>query len=251
MPSIDFSLKRIAALIGAMLLGFIIGAFVLTLPTPIVKSVEKNDFGVKIIGQTRKTVAVLVFDDQGKYITAVSANGQGEFIFEGLFVTTGTRELVLRTVDGRWRSSAPKRVSLTVQTGDPLVIATTTDSILPGSIPTSTTKNPPTPTSTANVVQSISAFASVANSSPNLKSNQTINVNVKDNLNRPVTGATVIAVIHFPTGDQTYTLHGTNGWYSVGFKLPTGLTAVTQILIDVKAEYKGFISTAKTVFTTR
>lgn len=107
--------KAVASIITATALGFLIGSFALTMPSPVILEVAKNDFGATIKGQTGPHMVVLAFDDHNNYITAVSSDGEGEFVFQGLSATTGTREMVMRVVDGRWRSSPPKKVNLVVE----------------------------------------------------------------------------------------------------------------------------------------
>lgn len=251
--------KKIAIVVAAVTAGFLLGTFILTIPTPTITEVRSDEFGMTVKGRTRPDVAVLAFDGEGRYVTTVSSDAQGLFVFEGLASATGTRGIVLRVMDGGWRSSPPKPVLLTA--GVPSGSAATstadmTDLPPPGIPPTSTastrsaTGTDPT-AAASSTVQSISATASVGALNPPLKSSETIIVTVTDNLGRPVDGATVTAVAHYPTGDASYVLRGSNGRYSVRFKLPEGLTAGAAIVIDAKAEFRGLTSTSRAVFTPR
>lgn len=252
--------KKIALMVAAVTVGFLLGTFVLTIPTPTITEIMNGDFGMTVKGTTRPGMAVLAFDGEGRYVTTVSSDAQGNFVFEGLEAATGTRGIVLRVMDGGWRSSPPKPVTLAAAApGESATTSTQDATDLPplGIPPTSTAATHASATgtdalsATSTSVQSISALASVANLNPALKSSETVTVAVKDQSGRPVDGATVNVIAHYPSGDVTYLLRGSNGRYSVRFKIPDGLTPGASIVLDAKAEFLGLTSTSRAVFTPR
>lgn len=255
--------QKLALGAGMALIGFLVGTFLLTIPTPIIREVQHNDFGVTVTGQTRPDLAVLAFDATNEYITTVFSDEKGVFVFEGLAVTTGTREMVIRVVDGGWRSSPPKRFSLTIPIGESEeTVATSTgvsDELPPPGIPPASTGTPRTkPTTTATTTppvvsapQSITLKASVTRLYPTKKTGETLKATVEDHAGRPITGAVVKAVAHYSTGDVAYTLRGAKGGYNVSFHLPADVQIDTLVVVDVSAEFQGLTSTARVVFTPR
>lgn len=122
-------------------------------------------------------------------------------------------------------------------------------SSIPTPTPTTAPTPSPTPAPAPQPVLAIVATASISNPSPNDRANETITVTVKDNYGRPVTGASVIAAVHFKTGTQNYSLSSLgNGVYTVNFKLNSNYVKDYTVGIDVTARYNGFVSTAYTSF---
>jgi hypothetical protein len=106
------------------------------------------------------------------------------------------------------------------------------------------------PAPASQTILNIIANAWVSNSSPNDRSNETINATVKDNYGRPVTSASVIATVYFKNGLANYSMtHTGNGNYSVSFKLNDKFFPGYRVNVEVTARYEGFTSIADTSFT--
>lgn len=251
-------LKLIAVAILTLVVGFLVGTFVLTVPSPRVIGLNKTTTGITLHGLTSRGATVLVFTQDGALIDATHASASGQFTFEALSPATDTSSVILRSLDQGWRASPPKRVELaTVMAQE--VSATSTpitspeeDELPPLAIPpTSTKPKVDAPTSTpAEKVEAISAIAGVASASVSTKANQTVTVTIKDQEENLVPGVDVQVVAHYPTEDVTYTAVG-EGTYRAKFKVPENIGSGTNILVDVKATYEELTSTARATFTVK
>jgi len=246
----------IASAVSALIVGFLVGTFALTIPSPKVISLEKNDIGFALSGTTRKGAAVMVFAEDGNILSVTRADAGGAFTFEALAPATGTADIFLRTLDRGWRASPPRRVHLAdakTESSSSDTSSSTNDTDLPppGIPPTSTTPRAGT-TSTApdHVVEAISATASVTNSSPKVKTNQTVTVLVKDQTGELLPDATVRVLAHYPTENVTYEATG-DGTYRAKFRIPDNIGAGTVVILDITATYKGLTSTAQASFTVK
>jgi hypothetical protein len=247
----------------AVLAGFLIGTFIVTIPAPTVRSVTQTDIGLSIQGTTAKRASVLVFGVDGSLLSVTRADAEGAFSFEALSPVTGTKNVFLRAVDGGWRASPPKTVSLEhVSASGTLSAASgsSTDDLPPLAIPpTSTRAKSETSTSTGSAtttlrhVGAIAATASVASSSVKSNANQTVTIAVKDEAGAFLSGATVTLIAHYPTEDVSYTAiaTGSEGIYRAKFRVPDNIGAGTNVLVDVTASYQPYTSTARTVFSIR
>lgn len=247
----------------AVLAGFLIGTFIVTIPAPTVRSVAKTDIGLSIQGTTAKRASVLVFGVDGSLLSVTRADADGAFSFEALSPVTGTKNVFLRAVDGGWRASPPRTVSVEhVSAPDVLSTASgsSTDDLPPLAIPpTSTRVKNDVSTSTGSVapsqrnVSAIAATASVKTASAKPKTGQTVTVTVTDEKGVMLPGVDVTLVAHYPTEDVTYTAvaSGSEGIYRATFRVPDNIGAGTNILIDVTASYQSYTSTARTVFSIR
>lgn len=182
--------------------------------------------------------------------------------------TDSAGNVTTKTETIQYTPSAPES-----QTGT-ATVTTSTTMTSPGSVPASTTSTSPTattpgttsPTATApsgtpasstptpppapQPVLAIIASTWVSNGAPNSKANETIYASVKDNYGRPVTGASVIAAVHYKSGAQYYSLKSDgNGNYSTSFKLYDKYVSGYRVNVNVTATYQGFTSTAATSFT--
>lgn len=248
-------LKLIAATAIALVVGFLVGTFVLTVPSPRVIGLDKAAEGITLHGVTSRGSTVLVFTEEGALIDVVRASASGQFTFNALAPSTGTHQVILRALNHGWRSSPPKHVDLATVMASEIQTTTSTatvpsdDDLPPLAIPpTSTKPKVDTPTSTPREVESVSAFASVKNASLAPKASQTVTVTLKDQDDKLIPGADIQIVAHYPTQDVTYTATG-DGTYRASFKVPENIGAGTVILLDVKATYEQFSSTARTSFT--
>jgi hypothetical protein len=250
--------KLVAAVILAVIVGFLLGTFVLTVPSPRVIGLEKATTGVTLHGITSRGATVLVFGEDGILIDAARASASGQFLFENLLPATGTNVVILRSLDKGWRASPPERVDLTATLAGPVSTSSTSSSTSTGEElpplaipPTSTKPKIETPTSTPDhVVEAISAVAGVMNASIAPKATQTVTVTVKDQTGALLAGANVEVVAHYPTENVTYTAVG-DGVYRAKFKVPENIGKGTIILLDVTVTYEGFTSTARASFTAK
>jgi hypothetical protein len=260
-----FTLSPRMRLIGsaaiALLAGFLIGTFALTIPAPKIGSVGQTDIGISIHGTTAKGASVLVFGVDGELLSVTRADADGAFAFEALSPVEGTKNVFLRALDRGWRASPPKVVSIEGLADIEVTeeVASSTEELPPlGIPPTSTRPKTDTPTSTGaatstppRVVRSISASASVASASVKPRTNQTVTVMVKDDQRALLSGAEVTLVAHYPTENVTYIATGSNGVYRAKFRVPDNIGSGTNVLIDVTATYQSLTSTARTVFSVR
>lgn len=255
-------IQLIGVAVIALVIGFFVGTFVLTVPAPRILSVERNDLGIAIEGTAAKGVAVLVFGFDGELLSITRADADGAFAFEAIAPANGTKHVFLRSLDRGWRASPPKTISLEdipaqEASSSENETATSTDELPPLGIPPTSTrpKEEDVATSTESEperdVLSVSAAASVANTSLKSKANQTVTITVKDDEDQPLSGATVTVVAHYPTEDVTYTATGSNGTYRARFRVPDNIGAGTNVIVDVTASYREFTSTARTVFAVR
>jgi hypothetical protein len=246
-------LLLILSVTAALVAGFLIGTFVLTIPSPKVTLLEKNEIGFSLHGTTRKGAAVIVFAEDGSILSVTRADAGGAFAFEALAPATGTADIFLRALDRGWRASPPRRVHLADAKSESSSATSTNGTELPppGIPPTSTTPRAGT-TSTAPeyVIEAISATASVTNPSPKVKTNQTVTVLVKDQTGALLPGATVRVIAHYPTENVTYEATG-DGTYRARFRIPDNIGTGTVVLLDVTAMYKELISTTRTSFTVK
>ncbi|MBU1348459.1 hypothetical protein KJ781_00105, partial [Patescibacteria group bacterium] len=70
-------LKRIGIGLAAAVAGFLLGTFLLTMPTPTVTDAKDVEGMVIITGTTRAGAAVLVFDGDGHLLVSTVAGGDG------------------------------------------------------------------------------------------------------------------------------------------------------------------------------
>ncbi|MEO5927197.1 MAG: hypothetical protein ABIP96_00830 [Patescibacteria group bacterium] len=251
-------LKLIVSTALALVVGFLVGTFVLTVPSPRVIGFDNTAAGVTIHGITARGASVMAFTEEGVLIDAVHASESGQFTFEGIGAGYGSTVIVLRSLNQGWRASPPKRVDLAGILGSE-VSSTSTIPTAPSDLdlpplaipPTSTKPKVDTASSTPSYeVETISAIASIASASLAPKANQTVTVTVKDQKGKFLTGVNVAVVAHYPTEDVTYTAIG-DGTYRIKFKVPENIGTGTNILLDIKATYESFASTAKASFTVK
>lgn len=252
--------KLIGFVFAAFVAGFLIGTFILTIPMPTITSLTKNDLGIALQGTTKRGAAVMVFAEDGTMLAVTRADADGQFAFETISPATTTQDLILRAMNGGWRSSPPRHVVIAnaiVETTSSPTSAAPLDEDLPppGIPPTSTASKTTTASSTeeeepTRPVESISAIVSVANRSLKPKANQTLTVTVKDDEKELLGGASVTVIAHYPTEDKTYDLEeGTNGSYRVRFQVPENIGSGTVVILDVTARYGEFTSTATASFS--
>ncbi|MFH1078035.1 MAG: hypothetical protein V1745_01980, partial [Patescibacteria group bacterium] len=135
-------LKRIGIGLAAAVAGFLLGTFLLTMPTPNVGDVKDVE-GVAIIqGTTRPGAVVLAFDTDGRFLLSAVAGSDGTFMFEDVPRDTGAT-LFLRAMKGRWLASPPVSVHVPWQTNSTEMSGQATeepagDELPPGIPPTST-----------------------------------------------------------------------------------------------------------------
>lgn len=250
-------LKLIAAAVIALVVGFLVGTFALTVPSPRVIGLDHTAQGVSLHGVTSRDATVIAFTTDGAILDVLHASASGQFTFEALVPATGTHEIVLRALNAGWRASPPTHVDLRDILASDIQTATTTpaepidDDLPPLAIPpTSTKPKVDTPTSTPREIESVAAFAGVKNASLAPKATQTVTITLKDQDGKLIPGADVQIVAHYPTEDVTYNTTG-DGTYRASFKVPENIGSGTNILLDVKATYEQFNSTARASFTVK
>lgn len=250
-------LKRIGIGAACLVAGFLVGTFVLTIPVPTVTDARSADGFAVVKGTTRSNAAVIAFDNAGTYLKTVLADARGAFAFDALPSATGT-SYIIRVMDGGWRASPPRKVSVSaVPVESP--VGVTGEELPPGVPPTSsawTANGSATTTSSASSTQDaetpkvIIAIASVSNMNPKAGSNIRVTADVRDEAEKPIAGAIVSAILRYPSGPVTVALKG-DGPYGASVKIPDKLASGTMVVVDVTAAYLTLASTARAAFTVK
>lgn len=269
MSRVRIWITRILGALVIALIGGLVAGLLLTVSPPTMKIVRWRDAGIELRGTTSPKFVVVVFNEEHQEIAMANANAQGDFWFDGLAVPSGTRTLVIRVLDGGWRSSPPARIHLSdQQASDDMFFGGSTDTdgndeLPPLAIPPRAADAPRSASSTASSATSSTTGASTTTTStiqrliltptlssptPTRGSWETLFVRIQDEQGKTITGASVRAVVHDGTGDIALTLRKSRNGYSVSFLIPTTTQPGVSSVIDMKAEFQGLVATARTMF---
>ena len=143
-------LKRIGIGLAALVAGFLVGTFVLSIPMPSVSDARATDGTAIMSGTTRPGAFVIASDGDGTYLATVVADDHGSFRFDGLPYATGTTYAV-RAMVGQWQASPSRTVAVTVSEGassTSIMQGVTGEELPPGIPPTSSRSTGSAATST-------------------------------------------------------------------------------------------------------